>query len=120
MRSENFPLENFQLKCLQASNPIPQFQKRNKKSTWSNTMKIKNAVQIFKEYHKSILKEATIKSYGHVLIYLDALFVERNIDSIKQDDIFQFMELITENQAHGTKHLRFVQLKAFFNFCRNN
>jgi len=29
------------------------------------------------------------------------------------------MELITENQAHGTKHLRFVQLKAFFNFCKN-
>ena len=82
-------------------------------------MKVQKAVQIFKEYHKSILKDSTTKSYGYVLIYLGALFGDRNIESIKQDDIFQFMELITENQAHGTKHLRFAQLKAFFNFCRN-
>ena len=71
------------------------------------------------EYHKSILKNSTIKSYGYVLVYLDALFGEKSIESIKQDDVFQFMELITENQAQATKHLRFAQLKAFFNFCKN-
>jgi len=47
-------------------------------------MKIQNAVQIFKEYHKSILKRATIKSYCYVLMFLDALFGEKNIESIKQ------------------------------------
>jgi len=46
----------------------------------------------------------------------EARFAERSFDSIKSDEIYQFLEALTENLSKATRRLRYAQLKAFYNF----
>jgi integrase len=43
-------------------------------------------------------------------------FADRELDSIKPDEVYQFLENIIGTLAKSTRRLRYAQLKAFFNF----
>jgi len=80
-------------------------------------MKIKKAMEAFIKYQEANLKPNTIKAYAPLLDALSLSYGKRNIKKVSKDDIFQFLIHLTEGQSASTKHLRYTQLKAFFNFA---
>ena len=46
----------------------------------------------------------------------EELFGDKDLASISSEEIFQFFEILTENNSKSTKRHRYSQLKAFFNF----
>ncbi len=58
---------------------------------------------------------------GYLLIFnnLRTYFDGRSVQSIIPDDIRIFLESFTAGFSKGTRHLRYAQAKAFFNFIIN-
>ncbi len=78
-------------------------------------MTIKEAIGIFKERQYTILKKRTKSSYDYLLKQFEDLLEERVFESIGSEEIYQFLEIITDNSAKSTRRLRYAQIKAFFN-----
>ena len=79
-------------------------------------MTIRDAITLFGYHQRSDLKARTVQSYHPLLQRLDAQFGDRSFDSIGPDEIYQFLESLTENLSKSTRRLRYAQLKAFCNF----
>jgi len=79
-------------------------------------MTIREAITLFGYHQRSDLKARTVQSYHPLLQRLEARFAERSFDSIGPDEIYQFLESLTENLSKSTRRLRYAQLKAFCNF----
>ena len=79
-------------------------------------MNTATALKMFKDYQKPNLKQSTVIGYRYLIDNFEELFGERDLESISSEDIFQFLEIITENNSKSTKRHRYCQLKAFFNF----
>lgn len=79
-------------------------------------MTTKEAVTLFRYYLQSNHKERTIESYRRLLAMYEAAYSEWSFDSIGPDEIFRFLENLTQNLAKSTRRLRYAQLKAFYNF----
>jgi integrase/recombinase XerD len=79
-------------------------------------MTLKEAITLFSYHQRSNLKARTVQSYQPLLRRLEAQFSERSFDSIRSDEIYQFLETLTEDLTRSTRRLRYAQLKAFFNF----
>ncbi len=79
-------------------------------------MIIKEAVELFRQHQKGNVKKNTIRSYGKFLDLLQARFSEKTVDSVSPDDISRFLEQCTEGLSRSTRHLRYAQMKAFFNY----
>jgi integrase/recombinase XerD len=62
------------------------------------------------------LKARTVQSYHPLLHRFEARFADRSFDSITPDEIYQFLESMTEKLSKSTRRLRYAQLKAFWNF----
>jgi len=75
-------------------------------------MKTSTALKMFRDYQKSNLKPNTATSYRYVIDNFEDLFGERDLASISSEEIFQFFEIITENNSKSTKRHRYSQLKA--------
>jgi integrase len=45
-----------------------------------------------------------------------AIYAQRPLDDISPDEIFHFLETITQNLSKSTRRLRYAQMKAFYNF----
>jgi integrase len=75
---------------------------------------------MLRDYLKSNLKPNTATSYRYVIDNFEDLFGERDLASISSEEIFQFFEIITENNSKSTKRHRYSQLKALFNFIIMN
>jgi integrase/recombinase XerD len=80
------------------------------------SMTIKEAIELFKKHQKGAVKKSTIKSYGKFLDEFQFRFSERDVVSVSTDDVSKFLEECTENLSRSTRHLRYAQLKAFFNY----
>jgi site-specific recombinase XerD len=80
------------------------------------SMTIKEAIELFKKHQKGAVKKSTIKSYGKFLDEFQMKFSECDVVSISTDDVGKFLEECTENLSRSTRHLRYAQLKAFFNY----
>ena len=78
------------------------------------------ALKIFRDYQRSNLKPNTGVSYRYLLDNFEELFGEMELPSISSEEIFQFLDLLTENNCRSTKRHRYSQLKAFFNFIIMN
>jgi hypothetical protein len=78
-------------------------------------MLVKEAIEQFKAQLRSESKKGTRVSYNHILKNFEILFAEREIETIKPDEIYQFLEIITEGLVKSTRRLRYSQMKAFFN-----
>jgi integrase/recombinase XerD len=83
-------------------------------------MQVSRAVTIWLEYHKSNSKENTLKAYMAVLSNFSMDFGERNLSELTSEEIFTFLNRMTEGTKPQTKHTRYSHLSAFFNFIRNN
>ena len=79
-------------------------------------MTIREAITLFGYHQRSDLKARTVQSYHPLLQGLEARFSDRSFDSIGSDEIYQFLESLTEKLSKSTRRLRYAQLKAFCNF----
>ena len=52
----------------------------------------------------------------HLLIRFERIYAERALDSIGTDEIYTFLETLTQDLAQSTRRLRYAQLKTFYNF----
>lgn len=83
-------------------------------------MKTSKALKIFRNYQKSNLKLSTAIGYRYLANNFEAFFGDKELKSISSDDVFHFLEIITENNSKSTKRHRYSQLKAFYNFIIMN
>ena len=79
-------------------------------------MKVKEAITLFQYYQRSSYKKRTIASYLYLLRKFENLYGERPFDSIEPDEIYHFLETLTQDHAKSSRRLRYAQLKAFYNF----
>ena len=63
-------------------------------------MKIEEAITLFGYHQRSNQKNRTIQSYRPVLQKIQDRFAGRSFDSIGPDEIYHFLESITEGQAN--------------------
>jgi len=79
-------------------------------------MNVKEVISLFKFYQQSNHRKRTADSYRFLLQHFDSLFSDRDLDFIKADEIYHFLEQMTKTLSKSTRRLRYAQLKAFFNF----
>jgi integrase len=79
-------------------------------------MNIKEAIDFYSNHLKATLKPSSINSYKYILNRFEAIYAERNFESIGTDEVYQFLENLTGYLAKATRRLRYAQLKTFFNF----
>ncbi len=79
-------------------------------------MSAKEAITLFKYYLQSNHKQRTLDCYRVILDRFAALYGQRSLDAITPDEIFHFLETLTQNLAKSTRRLRYAQVKAFYNF----
>ena len=80
-------------------------------------MTIENAIELFKKHQKSTVKKSTIKSYGKFLEKFQGRFLGQEVGTVSADDINEFLEECTNGLSRSTRHLRYAQMKAFFNYA---
>ena len=83
-------------------------------------MNTSTALKIFRDYQKSNLKWNTVIGYKYLIDNFEELFGDKDPMSISSEDIFHFLEILTETNSKSTKRHRYSQLKAFFNFIIMN
>ena len=79
-------------------------------------MTTKEAIALLKYHLQSNQKKRTIESYDYLIDRFAAVYAQQPIDAIGPEDIFHFLEDLTQNLAKSTRRLRYAQLKAFYNF----
>jgi integrase/recombinase XerD len=79
-------------------------------------MNIRQAILLFQSYQQSNHRKRTAESYRFLLAHFGALYADRPIDTIRPEEIYDFLERVTMSLAKSTRRLRYAQLKAFFNF----
>ncbi len=82
-------------------------------------MNITEAIDFVKSRHLSSLKRSTTVGYTLFFNHLKGYFEGHAVESITSDEIGQFLESFTTGVAKATRHLRYAQSKAFFNFIIN-
>lgn len=83
-------------------------------------MTITEAITVFRNHQKANLKQRTQQSYNHLLQRFEVLFGSRPFESIGPEEIYQFLEVLTEHHAKSTRRLRYSQTKAFYNLIIEN
>ena len=79
-------------------------------------MTTKEAINLFKYYLQANHKKRTIASYDLIMDRFMAIYAQKSLADISSDEIFQFLESMTQNLSKSTRRLRYAQLKAFYNF----
>jgi integrase len=79
-------------------------------------MIIQEAIELFRKHQNGTVKKSTLKSYGKFLDHFLETFSACEVISISADQIGSFLEETTEGLSRSTRHLRYAQIKAFFNY----
>jgi len=79
-------------------------------------MNTKDAITLFKYYLESSHKRRTIESYTLLLDRFNVIHAEKPLENISPDEIFHFLESVTQKLSKSTRRLRYAQMKAFYNF----
>src|SRR5271169_4806560 len=74
------------------------------------------ARELFEQHQKNTLRKSTLKSYKKFMEQFQVRFADYEIVSISAEDIGKFLEESTEGLSKSTRHLRYAQMKAFFNY----
>jgi site-specific recombinase XerD len=82
-------------------------------------MKTKEAITLFQTYQRSSHRKRTLQSYLAMLNQFKALYGETVFENIGSDEVYRFLEEVTQGRARSTRRLRYAQLKAVFNFVIN-
>lgn len=83
-------------------------------------MKVSMALKVFGDYQKANLRRSTAAGYRYVLNLLEEFFGSKDFGSLSSEELYHFLEMITEGNAKSTKGQRYSQLKAFLNFIIMN
>ncbi len=79
-------------------------------------MTVKEAITLYQCHQRSNVKERTIKSYAYPLQRFRAQYGERQLESFTPDELFTFLENLSQHCARSTRRLRYAQIKSFFTF----
>lgn len=79
-------------------------------------MTIQKAIEHFKQHQRTSLKRRTQEGYKKLLERFQSEFRDREVESIKAEELCRFLETFTEGLAKATRRLRYAQLRALFNF----
>lgn len=79
-------------------------------------MTIQEAIELFEKHQNVTVRKSTLKSYGKFLERFKERFSLREVVSVTADEIGKFLEECAETLSRSTRHLRYAQLKAFFNY----
>jgi len=82
-------------------------------------MKTKEAITLFQTYQRSSHRKRTLQSYLPMLNQFKALYGETVFENLGSDEVYRFLESVTQGRARSTRRLRYAQLKAVFNFVIN-
>jgi integrase/recombinase XerD len=82
-------------------------------------MKTKEAITLFQTYQRSSHRKRTLQSYLPMLNQFKALYGETVFENLGSDEVFRFLESLTQGLARSTRRLRYAQLKSLFNFVIN-
>jgi len=80
------------------------------------TVTIKEGMELFRKHQNVTSKKSTLKSYGRTLDMFASLFSDREVTSMSPEEIGGFLEEVTNGVSRATRHLRYTQVKAFFNY----
>lgn len=80
-------------------------------------MTILKAIEDFKHHQKTSLKKRTQEGYKRLLESFQSEYGNREIESVKAEELCRFLESFTEGLARATRRLRYAQLRALFNFA---
>lgn len=83
-------------------------------------MTVMESIRIFKNHQRANLKQRTQQSYNYLLQRFEKYFTDRLLQLIGPEEIYQFLEGLTEHYAKSTRRLRYAQTKAFFNLIIEN
>jgi integrase/recombinase XerD len=83
-------------------------------------MLLSQGINVCMEYHRSNSRDNTVKAYEFVLGKLYNHFVGRDIESLSSEEMLLFLNHLCEGVKQRTKRSRYSNLRAFFNFIRNN
>ena len=79
-------------------------------------MIVQKAIDHYKEHQKSSVKKRTRESYENLMKHIREQFDDRDVESIKAEELCRFLKTHNEGLAKSTRRLRYAQLKALFNF----
>ncbi|MHB8883285.1 MAG: site-specific integrase [Thermodesulfovibrionales bacterium] len=79
-------------------------------------MTIQKAIELFKQHQKGTLRKSTLKSYGKFLRQIEERFAADEVAAISAEEVGKFLDERTEGLSKSTRHLRYAQIKAFFNY----
>jgi integrase len=82
-------------------------------------MKTKEAISLFQTYQRSNHRKRTIQSYLPMLNQFKAQYGETEFENLGSDEVYRFLESMTQRSVRSTRRLRYAQLKAIFNFVIN-
>ncbi len=82
-------------------------------------MKTEEAITLFQYYQQSSHRKRTLQSYLPMLTQFKSLYGEMVFEHICSDEVYRFLESLTQGLSRSTRRLRYAQLKAFFNFVIN-
>lgn len=76
----------------------------------------REVINLLQYYAQSNHRKKTIENYAYILSKFDAEYAERLLDSVCSDEIYRFLQNITQNLCKSPRRLRYDQLNAFYNF----
>ncbi len=79
-------------------------------------MNVSKAVDFHLQYHQANSKKNTIKTCGFVLSRFTRQFGKRDLASIAQEEVLEFLVSLTKNNRQATKRNRYSVLSSFYNF----
>ena len=79
-------------------------------------MTVKEAINLFECHQRSSVRQRTINSYAYPLQRFRTQYGERQLESFTPDELFTFLENLTQHHARSTRRLRYAQIKSFFTF----
>jgi len=79
-------------------------------------MTAKEAVNLFQCHQRSSVRQRTINSYAYPLQRFRSQYGERQLESFTPDELFTFLENLTQQHARSTRRLRYAQIKSLFTF----
>jgi integrase len=82
-------------------------------------MRISQAVDYCLQYHKVNSRESTSRAVEFVLSKFNSQFGDRDLSTIKSDEILSFLTPITKGNKQSTKRSRYSALSSFFNLVKN-
>ena len=81
-----------------------------------DAMTVKEAVNLFQCHQRSSVRQRTINSYAYPLQRFRTQCGERQLESFSPDELFTFLENLTQHHARSIRRLRYAQIKSFFTF----